>query len=83
MNNPFGFAVGVSKKFQALKKPVAYAQFVFNMDPFAKFGAGQDQLNMNRSNLNGSCQKEGVGDIDPVDWYEGRAAMRIGIRWDI
>ena len=83
LNNPFGFAVGVSKKFQALKKPVAYAQFVFNMDPFAKFGAGQDQLNMNRSNLNGSCQKEGVGDIDPVDWYEGRAAMRIGIRWDI
>ena len=33
--------------------------------------------------VKGSWQKEGVGDIDPVDWYDGRAAMRVGIRWDI
>ena len=83
LNNPFGFAVGFSKQFKALKKPVVYTQFVFNMDPFKHFGNGQDQLNLDRSNVNGSVAKEGDGDIDPVDWYEGRAAMRVGIRWDI
>ena len=82
-NNPFAFAVGVSKQFKAMKKPTVYAQFVYNMDPFKHFGDGQDALNMNRSNVNGSWQKEGVGNIDAVDWYDGRAAMRVGIRWDI
>ncbi len=82
-NNPFAFAVGVSKQFKAMKKPTVYAQFVYNMDPFKHFGDGQDALNMNRSNVNGSWQKEGVGSIDAVDWYDGRAAMRVGIRWDI
>ena len=82
-NNPFAFALGVSKQFKAMKKPTVYAQFVYNMDPFKHFGDGQDALNMNRSNVNGSHEKEGVGVIDPVDWYDGRAAMRVGIRWDI
>ena len=82
-NNPFAFAVGVSKQFKAMKKPTVYAQFVYNMDPFKHFGDGQDALNMNRSNVNGSHEKEGVGVIDAVDWYDGRAAMRVGIRWDI
>ena len=82
-NNPFAFAVGVSKQFKAMKKPTVYAQFVYNMDPFKHFGDGQDALNMNRSNVNGSHEKEGDGVIDAVDWYEGRAAMRVGIRWDI
>jgi hypothetical protein len=82
-NNPFAFAVGVSKQFKAMKKPTVYAQFVYNMDPFKHFGDGQDALNMDRSNVKGSWQKEGQGDIDPVDWYDGRAAMRVGIRWDI
>ena len=82
-NNPFAFAVGVSKQFKAMKKPTVYAQFVYNMDPFKHFGDGQDALNMNRSNVNGSHEKEGDGVIDAVDWYDGRAAMRVGIRWDI
>ena len=82
-NNPFAFAVGVSKKFKALKKPTVYAQFVYNMDPFKHFGDGQDQLNLDGANVKGSWEKEGRGDIDPVDWYDGRAAMRVGIRWDI
>ena len=82
-NNPFAFAVGVSKQFKAMKKPTVYAQFVYNMDPFKHFGDGQDALNLNRSNVNGSHEKEGVGVIDAVDWYDGRAAMRVGIRWDI
>ena len=33
--------------------------------------------------LKGSWEKEGVGSIDAVDWYDGRAAMRVGVRWDI
>ena len=83
-NNPFAFAVGASKQFKAMKKPTVYAQFVYNMDPFKHFGDGQDALNMNRSNVNGSWAKEGTrGTIDAVDWYDGRAAMRVGIRWDI
>ena len=83
INNPFAFAVGVAKQFQALKKPTVYAQFVFNNDPFKHFGDGQDNLNLDRANVNGSVEKEGVGAIDPVDWYDGRAAVRVGIRWDI
>ena len=82
-NNPFAFALGVSKQFKAMQKPIVYAQFVFNMDPFKHFGDGQDQLNLDRANVNGSWAKEDNGSIDPVNWYDGRAAMRVGIRWDI
>ena len=83
VNNPFAFALGVSKQFKALKKPILYAQFVYNMDPFKHFGDGQDALNLDGANVKGSWEKEGAGGIDPVDWYDGRAAMRVGIRWDI
>lgn len=83
LNNPFAFAVGVSKQFDKFKKPTAYAQFVYNTDPFKHFGDGQDQLNLDGANVNGSVEKEKTGNIDPVDWYEGRAAVRVGIRWDI
>ena len=83
VNNPFAFALGVSKQFKAMKKPILYAQFVYNMDPFKHFGDGQDGLNLDGANVKGSWEKGGVGDIDPVDWYDGRAAMRVGIRWDI
>ena len=83
-NNPFAFALGVSKQFKAMKKPILYAQFVYNMDPFKHFGDGQDALNLDGANVKGSWKKQAdVGDIDPVDWYDGRAAMRVGIRWDI
>ena len=83
VNNPFAFAVGVSKRFKAMKKPTVYAQFVYNMDPFKHFGDGQDQLNLDRANVKGSVEKEGAGNIDAVDWYDGRAAVRVGVRWDI
>ena len=83
VNNPFAFAVGVSKRFKAMKKPTVYAQFVYNMDPFKHFGDGQDQLNLDRANVKGSVEKEGVGNIDAVNWYDGRAAVRVGVRWDI
>ena len=84
-NNPFAFAVGVSKQFKAAKKPIVYAQFVYNMDPFKHFGDGQDQLNLDRANVKGSWAKESTtNDVrDAVNWYDGRAAMRVGIRWDI
>ncbi len=85
VNNPFAFALGVSKQFKAAKKPIVYAQFVYNMDPFKHFGDGQDQLNLDRANVKGSWAKESVtNDVrDAVNWYDGRAAMRVGIRWDI
>lgn len=83
LNNPFAFAVGVAKQFDKLKKPTVYAQFVYNTDPFKHFGDGQDQLNLDGANVKGSVEKEKTGNIDPVDWYDGRAAVRVGIRWDI
>ena len=83
VNNPFAFAVGVAKRFKAMKKPTVYAQFVYNMDPFKHFGDGQDQLNLDRANVKGSVEKEGAGNINAVDWYDGRAAVRVGVRWDI
>ena len=85
VNNPFAFALGVSKQFKAMKKPILYAQFVYNMDPFKHFGDGQDNLNLDRANVKGSWAKESVDNKirDAVNWYDGRAAMRVGIRWDI
>ena len=83
VNNPFAFAVGVSKRFKAMKKPTLYAQFVFNMDPFKDFGDGQDGLNLDRANVKGIYDAEDRGSVDPVDYYDGEAAVRIGIRWDI
>ena len=83
VNNPFSIALGFSYKMKSLKKPVVYAQFCYNNDPFKHFGDGQDNLNMDRSNIKGSWEKEGVGKIDAVDWYDGRASIRVGIRWDI
>ena len=82
-NNPFGFAVGLSRQFQSFKKPTIYAQFVFNHDPFSIFGAGQDQLRMNRSNMTNICDGNGLGRVTAVNFYDGRAALRLGIRWDI
>ena len=85
VNNPFAFALGVSKQFKAMKKPILYAQFVYNMDPFKHFGDGQEQLNLDRANVKGSWAKESEDNTvrDAVNWYDGRAAMRVGIRWDI
>ncbi len=83
VNNPFAFAVGVSKKFKGMKKPTLYAQFVFNMDPFKDFGDGQDALNLDRANVGGIYDAEDRGSVDPVDYYDGEAAVRVGIRWDI
>lgn len=84
-NNPFAFAVGVSKKFKALKAPVVYAQFVYNMDSFKKFGEGQYNLALDRSNLSSRWDKgsAGSGTVDAVDYYDGKAAIRAGICWDI
>ena len=70
-------------KVDKLKKPTVYAQFVYNTDPFKHFGDGQEQLNLDGANINGSVEKEKSGNIDAVDWYDGRAAVRVGIRWDI
>ena len=38
--NPFGFAIGVSKKLNAIKSPKLYAQFMWNMDIYKGFGDG-------------------------------------------
>ena len=40
-------------------------------------------MNIDGANVNGSVEKEKTGNIDAVDWYDGRAAVRVGIRWDI
>ncbi len=83
-NNMFGAVVGVSKKLASLKKPVVYAQFVYNMDTFKNFGDGQEQLAITGANVNGRWDKgASVGSVDAVDFYDGKAAVRLGIRWDI
>ncbi|MBQ7906224.1 MAG: hypothetical protein IJ361_10790, partial [Spirochaetaceae bacterium] len=69
--NPFGFAVGVSKRFKAHKAPYAWAQFVWNMDPFNSAGDGRETLDLDGYLL------DGYGD------YDGAASFRVGIRWDI
>ena len=69
--NPFGFAVGVTKRFKDHKAPFAWAQFVWNMDPFKGAGDGRDNLALDGYIL------DGFGN------YDGAASFRMGIRWDI
>ena len=85
INNPFGFGVGVAKQFKALRKPTVYAQFVYDMDPFKNFGDGQDNLNLDGYELGDKVKASGpdTPSQDAVNVYEGKAAVRVGIRWDI
>ena len=84
VNNPFGFGVGVAKKFKAFKKPTVYAQFVYDMDPYKPFGDGQDALNLDGYCLGEKVKNNGDNPLqDAVNVYEGKAAVRVGIRWDI
>ena len=80
-NNMFGFALGVSKQIKRIKSPILYAQFVYNMDPYKKFGDGQEQLALNGANVSDRWDKQ-LGGIDAVDYYDGYAAIRGGIRWE-
>jgi hypothetical protein len=83
INNPFAFALGAAKKLSRIQKPVVYAQFVYNMDPYKNFGDGQDNLALEDANVSARWDKAAtVGDKDAVDWYDGYAAVRVGIRWD-
>ena len=82
LNSPFGFALGLSRQFKSLKKPIIYTQFAWNHDPFSIFGGGQDNLRMNRSNFTNVCDGNGVGRFNATKWYDGKAALRLGIRWD-
>jgi hypothetical protein len=82
-NNPFAFAIGVSKKLSKIQKPIVYTEFVYNMDPYKNFGDGQDNLALEDSNVSKRWDKEAsVGKRDAVDWYDGYAALRVGMRWD-
>ena len=69
---PFGAFLGAWKKLEVLQKPIVYAQFVYNMDPYMDFGDGQEQFN-----LDGYTLDNGVGN------YEGLAAIRLAMRWEI
>ena len=81
LNNPVGFALGISKQIKRIKSPILYAQFVYNMDPYKKFGDGQDQLALSDANVSDRWDKQ-LGGIDAVDYYDGWAAVRGGIRWE-
>ncbi len=85
-NNPFGFALGISRKFSRLGGPVVYAQFVYNTDIYRRFGEGQEQLALDRANSSSRWNKgafPGSGVVNAVDYHDGKAALRAGIRWDV
>ena len=71
---PFGAFLGAWKKLEVLQKPIVYAQFVYNMDPYMDFGDGQEQFNLDGYILDGD---------DAVKNYEGSAALRLALRWEI
>ena len=81
LNNPVGFALGISKQIKRVKSPILYAQFVYNMDTYKKFGDGQDGLALNGANVSDRWDKQ-LGSIDAVDYFDGYAAVRGGIRWE-
>ena len=67
---PFGFGVGVSKVLKNLQQPTAYAQFVFNADPYKGFSDGRQNLNMDGYLLSNYGN-------------EGNASFRVGMAWNI
>ena len=70
---PFGAFLGAWKKLDTiLQKPIVYAQFVYNMDPYMDFGDGQEQFNLDGYTLDNG-----------VDNYYGKAAIRLAMRWEI
>ena len=69
---PFGAFLGAWKKLEVLQKPIVYAQCVFNMDPYMDFGDGQEQFNLDGYTLDNG-----------VENYEGAAAIRLAMRWEI
>lgn len=71
-DSPFGAFVGANKKLSILQKPVLYSQFVFNMDPYKGFGDGQHSLNLS-----------GFSPDSGVDGFEGAAAFRLALMWDL
>lgn len=81
-NTKFGFALGIAKQIKRVKSPILYAQFVYNMDPYKKFGDGQDGLALNGANVSDRWDGNAVGGIDAVDYFDGYAAIRGGVRWE-
>ncbi len=70
--NPFGFYFAGSKKLSILSKPTVYIQFMYGMDPYHDFNDGPTAYNLDGYTLD-----------DGVDDYNGSAALRIGLQWDI
>ena len=73
--SPFGFYVGAHKKLSVLAKPTAYLQFMYGMDPYAKFGDGPTGYRMDASSP--YITKDGVTD------YANNYAVRLGLQWDL
>ena len=76
VNNPFGFALGVSKKLNKIMSPTVYAQFMWNMDPYKGFGDGPANLNLKDANLGADKYNTAV------NRYDGLGALRVGMHWD-
>jgi hypothetical protein len=70
--SPFGFFVGANKPLSILAKPTAYVQFMYGMDPYNDFDDGPTGYN-----LDGYTLDDGVTD------YNGNAAIRMGLVWDL
>ena len=73
--SPFGFYAGVHKKLSVLAKPTAYLQFMYGMDPYAKFGDGPTGYRMDAESP--YITKDGVTD------YANNYAVRLGLQWDL
>ncbi|MBR0496154.1 MAG: hypothetical protein IJJ71_08285, partial [Treponema sp.] len=70
-NNPFGFFLGLNKQVNKDYNTILYTHFVYNMDPYKKFGDGQDTLNLDKYTL----------DSD-VDYFWHKAAFRVAFKFD-
>ncbi|MCR5402042.1 MAG: hypothetical protein K6E78_10680 [Treponema sp.] len=55
------------------------------MDGFKRFGEGQDNLALDRANVSSRWDKGSTGDgtLNAVNYFDGKAAVRAGIRWEI
>ena len=72
--SPFGFYVGAKTKIPVLYKPTAYVQYMYGMDPYNEFNDGPTAYRLDSGDL---TFKDGYGD------YNGNAAVRVGLQWDL
>lgn len=71
--NPLGFFAGAVHRLPIISRPVLYAQFLWNMNPYKGFNDGIHNYDLDGYLTSGWARNS----------YSGDAAIRAGLRWEL